>query len=161
MDTVITVSSPEEEQLAAAAAAAVSAAAPAPAPPDPLAEENARLREELQRLKSEQKRREVAALLSELRASGQLTPAMEYAGIEEALVSAEEQGVMVSLPSGQRLSFAAVLKDVLAAIPCSYVSGCVCGDAPATGGTPQLSADELSVAQSLGLTPQEYAEIRG
>ncbi len=151
MDTVVTVSAPEEELLAA------------PPPPEinPLAEENARLRDELIRLKGEQKRREIAALLAELRASGQLTPAMEYAGIEEALVSAEEQGVMVSLPSGQRLSFAAVLKDVLSAIPCSYVSGCVCGDEPAGAKAVQLSADELSVAQSLGLTPQEYAEIRG
>ena len=74
MDTVITVTTPEEEQLAAAV---LPAAAETPPPEvNPLAEENARLRDELVRLKGEQKRREIAALLSELRASGQLTPAI-------------------------------------------------------------------------------------
>lgn len=149
MDTLVTVALPEEEML--------TAETPAPEP-NPLAAENARLADENRRLRAEAKRREIAALLAELRASGQLTPAMEYAGIEEALVSAEEQGLMVQLPDGKRLSFSAVLRDVLSALPCSYVSGCVCGES-ATAGS-QLSADELAIASSLGLSAQEYAEIR-
>jgi hypothetical protein len=134
--------------------------APEPPAPDPLAEENARLREENRRLRAEGKRREIATLLSELREGGQLTPAMEYAGLEAALVSAEEQGLAVQLPGGQTLPFASVLRDVLRAIPCSYVAGCCCQGEEQIELGAQLSADEKRIAQSLGLSMEEFAEIR-
>jgi hypothetical protein len=132
----------------------------APAPDQTLIDENARLREENRKLRADSKRREIATLLAELRDGGQLTPAMEYAGIEQALVVAEEQGLTVQLPGGQTLPFASVLKDVLRAIPCSYIAGCCCDDEDELELRDQLSADERRIAQSLGLSWQEYAEIK-
>ena len=126
-----------------------------------LAEENQRLLAENQQLKTEQQARQAAAFLAELRAGGQLTPAMEQAGLAQALTAAQSQPVQVSLPGGRTLPLGDVLREVLRTLPS------LCPQAGATqSSTPlqeprySLSPTEREVAAKLGLSEQEYAEIK-
>lgn len=122
-----------------------------------LAEENHRLAEENRRLRRSERRREISVFLAELRDNGQLTPAMEQAGLEEALLSASEQPVSVVFPDGRQAPLRAVLGEVFRALPVSFGAQQLTErDVAAV----ELSADERSIAASLGLTEQEYAEIK-
>jgi phage I-like protein len=118
-----------------------------------LAEENHRLAEENRRLRQTERRREVAYFLAELRDSGQLTPAIERAGVEDALIAAEEQPLSVTLPDGRTVPLSAVLKELLRALPVAYPQGEL---APAAATAPALTPEELAVAQALGLSAEEY-----
>ena len=122
-----------------------------------LAEENQRLATENRRLKREELRRGVACFLSELRDVGKLTPAMEQSGIEDALVASDEQQIMVTLGGGQLLPLGDVLREVLKALPVSYGT---CELAPPDEQLPGLSPEEREIASQLGLSEQEYAEIK-
>lgn len=132
-----------------------------------LAEENARLIAENRELKAEQQARQAAAFLCELRAGGQLTPAMEQAGLAQALSAAEAQPVEVSLPGGRTLPLGDVLREILRTLPalCPQAGSALSalGEPGAPGSTEAgagLSATEREVAAKLGLTDQEYAEIK-
>jgi hypothetical protein len=127
-----------------------------------LAEENQRLQadairlaEENRALKDAQRKREVRYFLAELRRAGQLTPALERAGVEQALIAAAEQPLAVTLPDGGVVQFAELLRDLLKALPVSFALG---EAAPATTPTaPALSADDQAVMAALGLSAEEYA----
>jgi len=123
-----------------------------------LAEENHRLAEEIRRLKSDERRRGVACFLSELRGGGRLTPAMERAGLEEALLACEEQPALVELPDGKQMQLGELLRDVLRSLP-AYPG---LDDELAAGGAdlPALSDQEREIAGQLGLSEQEFAEIK-
>jgi len=123
-----------------------------------LAEENHRLAEENRRLRRTELRREVTAFLGELRDGGQLTPAMEQAGLEEALLSARENPQNVEFPDGGSAPLAAILGEVLRSLPVSFTAAAGAAAETAPAG---LSGDERSVASALGLTDEEYAEIKG
>lgn len=126
-----------------------------------LAEENQRLQadairlaEENRALKATQRQREVRYFLAELRASGQLTPALERAGVEQALLAAGEQPLSVTLPGGGAVQLAELLRELLKALPVSFAYG---ETAPATAPTaPALSADDQAVMAALGLSAEEY-----
>jgi hypothetical protein len=122
-----------------------------------LAEENQRLATENRRLKREELRRSVACFLAELRDVGKLTPAMEQSGIEQALLASEEQQIMVALGEGRQLPLCDVLREVLKALPVSYGTREL---TPPDEQLPVLSAEERDVAAKLGLSEQEYAEIK-
>jgi hypothetical protein len=122
-----------------------------------LAEENQRLATENRRLKREELRRGVACFLAELRDVGKLTPAMEQSGIEEALLASDEQQVMVALGEGRQLPLGDVLREVLRALPVSYGTSEL---APPEDALPGLSPEEREIAAKLGLSEQEYAEIK-
>jgi len=122
-----------------------------------LAEENQRLAGENRRLKREELRRSVACFLAELRDVGKLTPAMEQCGLEEALLASEEQPVVVVLGEGRQLPLGDVLREVLKALPVSYGSSELASSEEAL---PALSAEEREIAAKLGLSDQEYAEIK-
>ena len=122
-----------------------------------LAEEHHRLAEENRRLKRSERRREIGVFLAELREGGQLTPAMEQAGLEEALLSIREQPVSVTFPDGRQAPLSAVLGEVLRALPAGYCAG---ESAMGTEAEPVLSADERGIAGALGLSDREFAEIR-
>jgi len=124
-----------------------------------LAEENLRLAEENRGLRAERRHREIALFLGELRDSGQLTPAMEAAGVEEALSAAEEQAAQVVFPDGRKLPLSAVLKEILRALPASFCTARL-KDAGADGAAPSLTAEEKQIAAQLGLTEEEYASIK-
>lgn len=127
-----------------------------------LAEENQRLQadairlaEENRALKASQRQREVRYFLAELRASGQLTPALERAGVEQALLAAGEQPLSVTLPGGGAVQLAELLRELLKALPISFAYG---ETAPATApAAPALSADDQAVMAALGLSAEEYA----
>jgi hypothetical protein len=138
-----------------------------------LAEENQRLTAENQRLKTEQQARQAAAFLAELRTGGQLTPAMEQAGLAQALTVAAAQPTQVSLPDGRNVPLCDVLREVLRTLPtlCPQAGSALAGSGAggygyATPGAPlreprySLSPTEREVAAKLGLTDQEYAEIK-
>lgn len=123
-----------------------------------LAEENHRLAEEIRRLKSDERRRGVACFLSELRGGGRLTPAMERAGLEDALLACEEQPLAVELADGKQVQLGELLRDVLRSLPAypgldDELAG---GDAD----LPALSDQEREIAAQLGLSEQEFAEIK-
>lgn len=122
-----------------------------------LAEENQRLAEENRRLKRAEHRRSVACFLAELRDLGKLTPAMEQAGLGEALVTSEEQQIVVALGEGRQLPLSEVLREVLKALPISYGTSEL---APPGELLPELSPEEREIAAQLGLSEQEYAEIK-
>lgn len=122
-----------------------------------LAEENQRLNEENRRLRQEKLRREVVLFLAELRRSGRLTPAMEYAGLEEALLAADEQQTGVTFPDGHQVPLASVLRAIFEALPVSLARG---EYAPGSAAAPELSADELRIAAQLGLSAEEFASIK-
>ncbi len=131
---------------------------PVPTDAHRLAEENHRLAEENRRLRRTELRREVTAFLGELRDGGQLTPAMEQAGLEEALLCAREQGVGVEFPDGRNVPLSGVLSEVLRALPVSYHAQPMLDTEP--GATGELTGDERAVATALGLTDEEYLDIR-
>lgn len=120
----------------------------------PITDETIRLAEENRRLRQTERRREVAYFLAELCDTGQLTPAIERAGVEDALVAAEEQPLSVTLPDGRTVPLSAVLKELLRALPVAYPQGEL---APAAPAATTLSPEELAVAQALGLSAEEYA----
>lgn len=127
-----------------------------------LAEENTRLRADTLRLaeencalKATERQREVRYFLAELRAAGQLTPALERAGVEQALIAAGEQPLSVNLPAGGTVALADLLRQLLKAMPVSVSFG---ETAPATApAAPVLSADDQAVMAALGLSAEEYA----
>jgi phage I-like protein len=124
-----------------------------------LAEENRRLQTENRQLKLAEQRREVAAFTAELRAMGKLTPALEQAGLEQVLLAVDQQPLVIQLAEGQSEPLGAALRRVFSALPCSVSFGeldTIPGE-PADCG---LSADERQIAAQLGLTEQEYSEIR-
>jgi hypothetical protein len=122
-----------------------------------LAEENLRLSSENQRLHREQRQRATVHFLAELRQSGRLTPAMEYAGLEEALLTAEDTGLCVSFPDGRQVPLGEVLRAVLEALPVSLGrQPLAAAEEPGTG----LSAEEKRIAAELGLSEDEYAGIK-
>jgi hypothetical protein len=186
-------------------------AIPGPSDAARLAEENQRLLAENQQLKTEQQARQAAAFLTELRAGGQLTPAMEQAGLAQALTVAANQPAQVSLPGGRTLPLSDVLREVLRTLPalCPQAGSALAGlGQPGAGagagsngagrggayagaaagyagmglgggyraagyggygypaGAPfaepryGLSPTEREVAAKLGLSEQEYAEIK-
>ena len=122
-----------------------------------LAEENRRLAEENRRLRRTEREREVALFLGGLRAQGKLTPAMERAGIAEALLLAEERQLAVALPDGQETPLGEVLRAVLAALPVSFDAAELAAPERAE---PTLSFEEREIARQLGLSEEEYSEIR-
>ena len=122
-----------------------------------LAEENQRLSEENRQLRQEKLRREVVHYLGELRRTGRLTPAMEYAGLEEALVAASEQEIQVTFPDGCQVPLSTVLRAILEALPVALARG---EYAPQGAAAPELSADELRIAAQLGLSAEEFASIK-
>ena len=122
-----------------------------------LAEENARLAQENRRLRHGEMRREVAFFLSELRDTGRLTPAMERAGVEEALMAADEEQLLVSFPDGRTAPLSAVLREVLRALPLSFARGEL---AQAQDVGPMLTPEERRIASLLGLSEEEYASIK-
>jgi len=138
-----------------------SDAAKEPAPPVEqetvqLAEENLRLAEENRLLRHSEHRREIAGFLSGLREQGQLTPAMELAGVEEALLLAEDQHLLVHFPDERQVPLSQVLREVLKALPVSIQLG-----EAARGQQPiALTADEQEIAATLGLSEDEYAQIK-
>ena len=121
-----------------------------------LAEENLRLAEENRLLRQSEHRREVSGFLSQLREQGQLTPAMELAGVEEALLHAEDQHLLVHFPDERQVPLSQVLREVLKALPVSIQLGEVArGQQPVV-----LTADEQEIAATLGLSEDEYAQIK-
>jgi phage I-like protein len=140
---------------------------PEPGQPDTekqrLAAENKRLSAENAALKQQQCQRKAAELLDQLRETGQVTPAMEQAGLPEALAAAQEHGVQVQLPGGTSVPLAKVLADVLSAIPAVCASLTQAAAAGASTNAPEpaaLTDDEKIIAVKLGLTEEEYAEIK-
>lgn len=124
-----------------------------------LAEENHRLAEEIRRLKNDERRRGVACFLSELRGGGRLTPAMERAGLEEALLACEEQPLAVELADGKQVQLGELLRDVLRSLP-AYpgLDGELAGESEQQ--LAHLSDQEREIAAQLGLSEQEFAEIK-
>jgi hypothetical protein len=126
-----------------------------------LAEENRRLNAENRRLRNAERRRELTLYLGSLRERGQLTPAMELAGVEEALLAAEELPGSVVFADGQSLPLGHVLRNVLSAIPSSSLgedySAKFAAEAPRAA---RLSADEQRIAVQLGLSEEEFASLR-
>lgn len=122
-----------------------------------LAEENRRLSDENRSLKAERLQRETLVFLSELRSGGQLTPAMEQAGLEEALLAAADSGMQLRFPDGRVASLAEVLRQVLRALPVSF---CCSRLADSAAEPPRLSADEQRIAEQLGLSAEEFASIK-
>ncbi len=129
-----------------------------------LVEENARLLAENRELKAEQQARQAAAFLTELRSGGQLTPAMEQAGLAQALTAAQAQPIEVSLPGGRTLPLGDVLREILRTLPalCPQAGSVLAGAGAPVPAEPRysLSPTEREVAQRLGLTEQEYVEIK-
>jgi len=126
-----------------------------------LAEENARLSAENRRLRQAERRREVNRFLCALRENGQLTPAMELAGVEEALFAAEEQNLGVLFPDGRSQSLSQILRAVLTALPnCCCTESYSAKFASPLAAAPQLSADEQRIAAQLGLSEEEFASLR-
>lgn len=128
-----------------------------------LAEENLRLAEENRRLRRAELKRDVDCFLEGLRRRGQLTPAMELAGVEEALLLSEEQPLTVDLADGRQQSLGSLLREVLSALPvccpataavCSAAAGCEASTAVS------LSEDERDIARQLGLSEEEFREIK-
>jgi hypothetical protein len=126
-----------------------------------LAEENERLQadairlaEENRALKAGQRLREVRYFLSELRATGQLTPALERAGVEQALIAAGEQPLSVTLPDGGVVPLPDLLRELLKALPVSFSYGEA--TPAATPASPALSPDDQAVMAALGLSAEEY-----
>ena len=146
---------PKKTETGAAPDTAVVLAEP-PVDACRLAEENTRLAEENRRLRESERRREVAYFLAELREEGRLTPALERAGVEEALVQAEESSLPVNFPDGRQVPLATVLRELLKALPVSLIRGELAGTASPA---PELSTLEREVAQALGLSEREYMEI--
>ena len=125
-----------------------------------LAAENIQLAEENRRLRQAEKQRETSLFLAGLRRQGKLTPALESAGVEALLLSAEEQPALIQLAEGQAKPSAQVLRDVLNALPPSFGFGeedCGGQAVPAI----DLSAQEKQIASQLGLSEEEYSEIKG
>jgi hypothetical protein len=148
----------------AAPSQALAQVAPAPAlAPDEtirLAEENQRLAEdalrlasENQALKAQQRGRDVRFFMAELRHSGQLTPALERSGVEQALLLAEQQPLLVALPDGRSALLSAVLRELLRALPVSFAFG---EQAPAAATPARLSPEDEAVMAALGLSAEEY-----
>ena len=139
-------------------------AEPAPAHDDPaakltrLAEDNRRLADENRRLKLAERRREAAVFVASLREAGRLTPAMEQAGLEEALAASQDHPSELELADGRQAPLSEVLKEIFSALPaCCPLDEALDDD----GSEPEfeLSATEKSVAEQLGLSEREYAEI--
>lgn len=151
----------ESNDVLLSEASAVSAA-PADGETIRLAQENQRLCAENRRLRQNERRREVNLFLSELRESGQLTPAMEQAGIEEALLAAEEHGPGVVFADGRNAPMAAVLRMLLKSLPVlgSQEDYSASFAAPLAQPTPLLSAEEERIAAQLGLSAAEFAALR-
>jgi hypothetical protein len=124
-----------------------------------LAEENRRLAEENRRLLLNERQREIAVFLNELRRAGRLTPALEQAGIEKLLLAACETPLVVRFSEGDEEPLFETLHRLFSALPVSVSFGETDGFAEfrAPGG---LSADEQHVAAQLGLSPDEYSELR-
>jgi hypothetical protein len=126
-----------------------------------LAEENQRLQadairlaEENRLLKFAQRQREVRFFLAELRSAGQLTPALERAGVEQALLAAGELPLSVTLPGRSAVPLAELLRELLKALPVSFTFG---ETAPTTSATaPAFTADDQAVMAALGLSAEEY-----
>jgi phage I-like protein len=120
-----------------------------------LAQDALRLGEENRALRAIQRQREVRYFLAELRGTGQLTPALERAGVEQALLAADEQPLSVTLPDGSAVPLSALLRELLKALPVSFTYGeAAPSAAPAA---PALSADDQAVMAALGLSAEEYA----
>ena len=124
-----------------------------------LAEENQRLAEENRRLLRHERQREIAVFLSELRNAGRLTPALEQAGIEQLLLAACETPLVVRLSEDNEEPLFETLHRVFSALPVCVSFGETDFRAapPAPCG---LSEDERTIAAQLGLSAEEYAEIR-
>lgn len=155
------------DESAVAAAKPAGAETAAPAEPDAvrLAEENRRLAKENRRLRRGELQRDVDCFLEGLRRRGQLTPAMELAGVEEALLLSEEQPATVELADGRQLSLGSLLREVLSALPvcCPATAAAysaVAGNG-ASGAPVSLSEDERDIARQLGLSEDEFREIKG
>ncbi len=123
-----------------------------------LAEENTRLAEENRQLKLAEQRHSVELFLSELRKNGQLTPAIELAGIESALVCADNTQGVVEIGDGSSAPLGAVLRDICSALPVSVHLGEVARGAESPPAT--LSDDEKRIAGQLGISEEEFSEIR-
>lgn len=124
-----------------------------------LAEENRRLLSENRRLMQVEQQREVSAFIGELRAAGKVTPALEQAGLEQVLLAACEQPLVIQLAEDRSEPLGEALKRIFSALPPSVSFG----ELESADGVPEpggLSADERHIAAQLGLTEQEYAEIR-
>ncbi|MBN2080908.1 hypothetical protein JW859_01750 [bacterium] len=142
---------------------AAGGADPAPAHDDPaarltrLAEDNRRLADENRRLKLAERRREAALFVASLREAGRLTPAMEQAGLEEALAASQDHPSELEFPDGRKAPLNEVLREIFSALPAC----CPLDAALDDEGEPdfELSVTEKSVAQQLGLSEREYAEI--
>jgi hypothetical protein len=126
-----------------------------------LAEENQRLSAENRRLRQAERRREVNCFMCALRDNGQLTPAMELAGLEEALFAAEEHNLGVLFPDGRSQPLGQILRAVLSALPsCCCTESYSAKFASPVNSAPPLSADEQRIAAQLGLSEQEFAALR-
>jgi hypothetical protein len=122
-----------------------------------LAEENHRLAEENRQLRLAQREREVVYFLAELRDQGQLTPAMEDAGLKAALVAAQEHPLDVKLDDGTNAPLGSVLQDVLRALPASFSPG---ETLEANSSEEGLTPQETEIAGQLGLTAEEFAQVK-
>lgn len=155
----------EETTAAPAAAVEEGAASTALAEPDVarLAEENLRLATENRGLKRAALKRDIDCFLEGLRRRGQLTPAMELAGVEEALLLSEEQALVVDLADGRQLSLGSLLREVLSALPvCCPATAAANAGLPGNGRSAvSLSEDEQDIARQLGLSEEEFREIKG
>lgn len=122
-----------------------------------LAEENFRLAEENRQLKLAGQRREVAHFMAGLREAGQLTPAMELTGVEDALLFAEQSQLVVKLPDGSSVPLGEMIKEILRALPVSFMPKEVSTPEQAP---PAITPEEEEIAQQLGLSNEEYLAIR-
>jgi phage I-like protein len=88
---------------------------------------------------------------------------MELAGVEEALLLSEEQPVTVELADGRQLSLGSLLREVLSALPvcCPATAAAYAAAGGHEIGTAvSLSEDEREIARQLGLSEEEYREIK-
>ena len=124
-----------------------------------LSAENLRLSQENRQLREERVRSEVSQFMAALRSRGQLTPALERTGIEEALVATEVSGQQIELPSGETALFSTLLRELLSGLPVHVLPG-LHAAAPAQGGSAVLSSAEEEIARQLGLSRDEYASVK-
>jgi hypothetical protein len=120
--------------------------------------ENDRLAREVAELKRAEQERDVAWFLSELKDGGRLTPAMEAAGLREALLAANAEPVRVQLTDGRELDLSELLREVLKSLPA--LCPATAETAPAAGTPAPATPAEQDIARALGLSPEELSAVK-
>jgi hypothetical protein len=120
--------------------------------------ENDRLAREVAELKRAEQERDVAWFLSELKDGGRLTPAMEAAGLREALLAANAEPVRVQLTDGRELDLSELLREVLKSLPA--LCPATAEMTPAAGTPAPATPAEQDIARALGLSPEELSAVK-